>query len=167
MRTIYCLLFGMIFLSVQAQTSNENLNTQLDEMKTAILNEDYSVVVDYALPKVIEMYGGEEGMLNKIEKTMGAMKTQGLAAEELNFNNPSSFVEQKGYLQCTLDQILVMKSDSRKIQIETTLFAVSDDGGENWKFLDVAGMPVEFLRNLFPNLHPDITLKPKQQKVLE
>ena len=131
MRTIYSLLFGLFFLSLYAQTTNDNLNTQLNEMKTSFLNSEYDGIVKYTFPKVVEMMGGEEAMLKTTTETMDQMKEGGFSFLEITFSDPSEFVEQNGFSQCTLSQILVMDTPQGKIESTTTLLAVSGDDGKN------------------------------------
>jgi len=167
MRTIYCFILGISLLTLNAQTTNENLNRQLLEMKTSFLNEDYQGVVKYTFPKVVEMMGGEDQMLKTTQTTMDSMKEQGFVIEDLSFDEPSPFVTQNGFQQCTLDQQLIMTTTEGRVQSTTTLLAVSQDEGENWKFLDASGMPVDFVKNIFPDLHPDLKIKATERKNID
>lgn len=167
MRTVYCLVLGLFFLCVKAQTTNENLNGQLNEMKTSFLNEAYLGVVKYTFPKVVEMMGGEEEMLKTTQTTMNSMKAQGYVIEDISFSNPSDIVSQNGFAQCTLNQVLLMKTPEGNIQSTTTLLAVSNDNGENWKFLDASGIPKDLVVEIFPELHPDMEIKPSERKNID
>ena len=156
MKTIFSLVFGIFFLSTHAQTTNDNLNAQLNEMKTSFLNSEYEVIVKYTFPKVVEMMGGEEAMLKTTGETMDQMKAGGFSFLDISFSDPSAFLEQNGFSQCTLNQILVMDTPQGKMESTTTLMAVSGDDGQNWSFLDASGVPENLISTIFPDIHPDI-----------
>lgn len=167
MRIIYGLMLGLFFLSIQAQTTNENLNTQLYEMKNSFLNGDYQKVVKYSLPKVVEMMGGEQQMIEATQTSMESMKAQGFVVEDISFSEASPFVTQNGVLQCSLTQELIMETPEGKIQNKTSIIAVSRDDGENWNFLDASGMPIDLVKTIFPDLHPDISIKESERKNID
>ena len=155
---LVCLLLS-ISISLQAQTENENLNTQLKSMSTAFLDEDYKLMAEYTYPKVLEMMGGKEAMIQATENTMSQMKSQGFSFLDINFKDPGLFYEKNGDRQCAITQVLVMQTPQGKVQSESTLVAISQDEGENWKFLDSSGMSKASLESFYANLHPDIEIK--------
>lgn len=150
-----------------AQTENENLNTQLGEMKKFFLTADYENFANYTYPGIIEMMGGKSEMVKITEETINQMKSGGFSFTDLNFKEPSGFLKKADELQCALTQIIVMQTPSGKIETETTLIAISDDNGQNWTFIDTSGKGKESMLMYFPNLHDDIVIKPRKQKTIE
>jgi hypothetical protein len=146
-------------ISLQAQTKNENLNTQLKSMSSAFLDGDYKVMAEYTYPKVLEMMGGKEAMIQATESTMSQMKSQGFTFLDITFKDPGKFYEKNGDTQCSITQVLVMETPQGKVQSESTLVAISQDEGENWVFLDSSGMSKVSLESFYSNLHPDIEIK--------
>ena len=167
MRFFYSLLCSIFFISIQAQTTNENLNSQLNEMKTSFLSGEYSGIVKYTFPKVVEMMGGNEAMLSTTQATMDKMKAAGYTFEDISFTSPSEFVEQNGFSQCTLNQVLIMTTPDGKIESTTTMLAVSGDKGKNWTFLDASGVPSDLIPTIFPDLHPDLIISPAERKNID
>jgi hypothetical protein len=167
MKYFSLLLVCFIGLNLQAQTDNKNLNEQLETMRSAFMDKDYSVLAEYTYPKVVEMMGGKENMIEATSSTMAQMEAQGFVFEKLSFKDASDFLEHNGDLQCALRQVLVMDTPNGKVQSETTLLAISKDDGENWVFLDSSGMPKASLQSFYENLHPDMVIAPSEKKNLE
>ena len=150
-----------------AQTENKNLNSQLGEMKKFFLNEDYKNFANYTYPKVIKMMGGKSNMVKATEQGMNKMKNDGFSFTNLNFKNPSEYLKKGNELQCSLTQVIVMKTPRGKIESEYTLIGISSDDGKNWTFIDTSGKDKESILKYFPNLHDDIIIKPKKQKLID
>ncbi len=164
------LAFSYLFLFitiVSGQTSNQSLNSQLREMRKFFLAEDYHAFADYTYPKVIEMMGGKERMIQATESSMNQMKSEGYQIKDIDYKDASGFLSQGKELQCSLTQELLMKIPQGEILSEYTLIAISEDDGKSWKFLDTSGKSKETMLKYFPNLPPDIDIKQKKQKMLE
>ncbi len=150
-----------------AQTENEKLNSQLEEMKKFFLAGDYESFANYTYPKVIEMMGGKSNMVQATKQGMNKMKNDGFSFTDLNFKSPSEFLKKGNELQCSLTQVIVMETPRGKIESEYTLIGISNDNGQNWTFIDTSGKDKETMLKYFPNLHNEIIIKPKKQKLIE
>lgn len=149
------------------QTKNENLNSQLAKMKTLFLAEDYENFADYTYPKIIEMMGGKSNMVDATTQGMNKMKNDGFIVTDLDFKDASDFLEKDGELQCSITQLLIMKTPHGMIESEYTLIGISNDNGQNWKFIDTSGKDKETMLKYFPNLHNEIVIKQKKQKLVD
>ena len=162
------ILFLMISYSFAfAQTENDNLNSQLGEMKKFFLAGDYENFANYTYPKVIEMSGGKANMVKVIKQEMDKMKNDGFSFIDLNFKNPTEFLNKGKELQCSVTQVITMNTARGKIESEYTLIGISIDNGKKWTFIDTSGKDKETMLKYFPNLHDDIIIKPKKQKLIE
>ena len=150
-----------------AQTENENLNSQLGEMKELFLAENYEDYANYAYPKIIEMMGGKSNMVKGTKQLIDKMKNEGFSFIDVNFKNPTGFLKKEEELQFSLTQVIEMKTPKGKIESEYTLIGISIDNGLNWTFIDTSGQDKETMLNYFPNLHSEIVIKPKKQKLIE
>jgi hypothetical protein len=167
MKYFSLLLVLTLSLNLSAQTANDNLNEQLLNMKNAFLEEDFSTVADYTFPKIIEMMGGKDKMVEVSKATFSKMKSQNYIVANISFKDPSEFLEYKGDLQGTIRQVLVMNTPNGRIQSETTLLAISQDDGKNWVFLDTSGFQKASLQSFYENLHPEMEIKPSENKQLD
>lgn len=166
MKKIVIFLF-LIYGVIYAQTDNENLNTQLNKMRDYFLAEDYDSFINYTYPKIIEMAGGKSNMTNAVEVSIAKMKEQGFSIVGIVYGSPSKLLKQENELQYTLRQKLTMQTPQEKVEAEYTLIAISDDKGENWTFIDTSGKSKEKMLKMFPNLSPNIEIKPKTQRIIE
>ncbi|WP_157579348.1 hypothetical protein [Polaribacter vadi] len=136
-------------------------------MKNFFLTGDFENYANYTYPKIIEMMGGKSNMIKVTKQGMTKMKNNGFTFTDLNFKNPSEFLKKENELQCTLTQIIVMETPRGKIESEYTLIGISSDEGQNWTFIDTSGKDKETMLKHFPNLHNEIIIKPKKQKLIE
>ncbi|WP_223034056.1 hypothetical protein [Hanstruepera marina] len=166
-RTLWILILTLVSTFSFSQTENAHLNTQLAEMKTFFLTEDYVSFSNYTHPKIIDMMGGKANVVKATKEGMQKMKSEGFILTDLNFKNASDFFKKDGELQCSLTQIITMQTPKGKIVSEYTLIGISDDDGQNWTFIDTSGKNKETMLKYFPNLHRDIVIKTKKQKMID
>jgi hypothetical protein len=167
MKYFSLLLVFILSLSLSAQTDNENLNEQLLHLKNAFLEEDFSTVADYTFPKIIEMMGGKEKMVEVTKNTFSKMKSQGFILDEISFKDSSNFFTHNGDLQSTITKVLVMDTPNGKVKTETTMIAISKDEGENWVFFDTSGMQKASVQSFYANMHPDLEIKQSKKETIE
>jgi hypothetical protein len=53
-----------------------------------------------------------------------------------------------------------MKTSFGNLALETTLIAISSDGGKNWYFIDTSVYNVNDLKKAMPDLSPDLVIPP-------
>ncbi len=162
-RILIIVLFPILGL---AQTENKNLNSQLSKMKKFFIAEDYESFSKYTYPKVIEMMGGKSNMINATKQAMNSMKNEGFIVMEIKHKHPSEFLKKGKELQCTITQVFIMKTPQGKIESQYSLIGISSDNGQNWSFIDTSGKDKATMLKYFPNLHKDIIIKPKKQKLI-
>lgn len=167
MKNILIITAFIFSITVNAQTTNENLKTQLEEMKAYFLSGDFENFSRYTYPKVIEMTGGQSNMVKATRKVMNQFKEDGYTYIDLSYKNYSGILKKEGELQCTLTQQSKLNTPKGKIEVEYTLIAISKDNGDNWTFIDTSGKSKETILKYFPNLNSGIVIRPKTQKMLE
>ncbi len=158
-KTLILFLFLLTANAIYCQSSNENLNRQLQEMRKYFLEEDYTSFANYTYPKVIEMMGGKARMIQATESSMNQMKAQGFEFIDLSFKDATGLLKQEDETQCSLTQVLTMKTPEGEVKAEYKLIAISADDGKNWKFLDTSGKSKEIMLKYFPNLSPELVIK--------
>lgn len=79
MRKIFRItLLLLLPLTLFAQ-GNTTLKTQADLVAQAVVSGNYSTVIDYMYPKVIQMSGGKAKLLQMMTTGINQMKTQGVS----------------------------------------------------------------------------------------
>lgn len=167
MKKALIIIFAVIFNFSNSQTTNSNLNSQLQMMRKYFLEKNYKEFLNFSHPKVVEMIGGREKLIQATTAAMGRMEKEGYIFKNVNFKEPSKFIKKGNETQVTIRQEILMKTPKGKILADYTLIGISNDNGKNWKFIDTSGKSKEVMRKYFPNLSPDIVIKPKTQKLID
>lgn len=149
-----------------SQTSNDNLNKQLSEMKNSFLKGNYDSFANYTYPILVEMMGGKSNFVKVTKNSMDQIKTGGYNIKDIKFKKPSNFVTKKDELQCSLIQEILLETPKGKILAEYTLIAISEDKGNNWTFLDTSGKSKSEMLEYFPNLSSELIIIDKTQKFI-
>jgi len=167
MKTFITLMLTLSVSAIFAQTKNNNLDAELQTMKRYFLAEDYDNFANYTYPKILELMGGKSTMVQATKQSMTQIKSEGFSIIDLKFKDVSNFLEKDGELQCTLRQLITMKTPKGTIASEYTLIGISEDKGVHWTFMDTSGKSKETMLKYFPNLHPNLIIKPKTQRFIE
>jgi hypothetical protein len=132
------------------------VRAQAKIMAEAVIKHDYKTLFKY-----LALEGFPKGKLN-IMTTANAMKTvqaadtqmikQGISIQSITFGDVLSILKVGFEMQCTLVQIKEMKMQFGKAITKSTLVAISDDNGINWKFIDAIGRDKNEMRRLVPKL---------------
>lgn len=167
MKTLITILALTFTLNTFSQTENSKLNQQLQEMKKHFLAEDYANFANYTYPKILEMMGGKSQMVSATKQAMDQMKSQGFEVVGLRFKDGSKPLRHDGELQYSLTQVMTMQTPEGKVEADYTLIAISNDEGAHWTFMDTSNKPRATMLKYFPNLHPDIKIKPANKRMVD
>ena len=77
MKSRFLIFLLVISNFVFAQSSQEIMKSDLDKMKFLFLNKSYKGFSTFVYPKVIQMYGNEEKMIDKTKSTILKMENDG------------------------------------------------------------------------------------------
>jgi hypothetical protein len=158
----YLLLALITVYSVIGFSQNQNsiIKAQAMDMAKALLRKDFPTFTKYMHPKVMEMAGGKNKALERMD-TMNAVAAQfGAEIKSILIGNPGNVVNYKKELQVTLPQTTEMKTNFGNLALETTLIGVSKDGGKNWYFIDTSVYNVNDLKKAMPDLSPELVIPP-------
>lgn len=113
-------------------------------------------------PKVIEMAGGKAKLIERMD-TVNAVASQfGAEIKKILIGNPGSIVKYKKELQSTLPQFTEMKTGFGNLTLETTLIAISRDGGKHWYFIDTSIYNMNDVKKALPDLSPGLVIPPSK-----
>lgn len=152
---------------VFAQSSQEIMKSDLDKMKFLFLNKSYKGFSTFVYPKVIQMYGNEEKMIDKTKSSILKMENDGFKFVNIYFKNFNEAIAKNNELQSTFTQVILMNSPKGRIIGEYTMIGISSDKGKSWKFIDTSGYNGKLIQNNFPNLDEKLILKPKVKMFLD
>jgi len=168
MKYIGTLILFLFFLSAcNGQTKSSDFSKTIKEqaniMGQFLLKKDFNSFTKFTHPKIMEMMGGKQKMIEVMERGSKEMKAEGTDFLNVTFGKPSQIITEKNELQCTLPQTIEMKVPNGKLVYNSTLIAISIDKGRNWYFLDTSGKDIQSMKNLIQNLSKELLI-PKQQQ---
>src|SRR6266536_2232487 len=143
-----------------------NLAIQARELSEAFGRKDYARFVDLIHPKVIEMAGGRERMIAEMTKELKQMEDEGVVVLSTTCGEPTQFLRDgSATLYAVLPLTLKTRAQAGVFQTESSMIAVSSDGGANWKFIDASGKDQGELKKLIPGAADKLILPPDKPAV--
>lgn len=159
---VLILITSTQFLFAQNEFEAEIIESS-QKMGDALVTYDYQTLADYTYPKIIEMMGGNDKMIEITENAIEQMRQQGFEFSKINFGKPTKIYEAGNELHSLLDQTIEIKKTSGTIISKSYLLAISLDKGERWYFLDTADLTNETVYELFPDFNSDLSIPEKKQ----
>jgi hypothetical protein len=138
--------------------AKQNLKAHAEKMGAAFIAVDYKTFAKFTNPRVLQLMGGEAKMAAAIEKSVSAIKAQGMSVSSITFSEPKKIVQAVKELQCTVEQHTEISQLRGKAVSTSILIAVSSDNGANWTFIDTSSKDMATLRKILPNLSKDINI---------
>lgn len=143
-----------------AQNQNSIIKTQAMNMVNALIKKDFPAFLKYMHPNIIKMAGGKEKLLQRMD-TVNVMASQfGASIKKIVIGNPGNIINYKNQLQVTLPQSSELTSGFGSFSLETTLIAISSDGGKNWQFIDTSVYNVKEVKKAMPDISPELKIPP-------
>jgi len=150
--------------SVTVGGSYPTLAAQAKELEDALGRKDYGKVIDLTYPKVIEVAGGREKILEETTKEVQSMEADGVEIISSTCDAPRQFVSEGGNIYAVVPVTSKVKAQDGIFQTEGSLIAISSDGGKNWTFVDATGKDQTELKKVLPNLD-ELSLPPEKPPV--
>lgn len=148
--------------SVYSQNAYASIITKEgNTMAKAMLNKNYSTMIDYTYPEIIKMAGGREKLLTLLESTMEGMSKQGYNIEKITLGEPQKIFTAGKELHCLISETLLMSTTQGKAQITNYLLCISKDNGKNWCFLESSKLTPENIKKIFPNFNTALKIPEK------
>lgn len=173
MKNILIIFLSFTILSCNEKTKSTDtsnysqiIKDQAEKMGQLLLKKDFKSFVKFTYPKIVEMSGGQEMMIQTIEKGSMKMEKEGARFLSFTFGDPSIILKEGNELQSTLPQTIEMKVSNGRVVIKSTLIAVSTDQGKNWFFIDTSDKDIQTMKKALPNLSGDLKIQAKQQPTL-
>ena len=140
------------------EARRSNLDAQLSSMEQAFMKEEFEAFADFMHPDVLRVAGGADVLAKQLRQGMEQLSAQGGKVSKVTHGAPSRIVAADRELQCTVPQTTEFQLAADAKTTQSTLLAVSSDGGQHWAFLDTGGKDWETVRRLVPSLSREIVL---------
>lgn len=161
-------LYFLLILSNYTFSQNqftEKIRSDCEKMANAMLKKNYSVVIDYTYPKIVEMGGGKPALLQAVKSSYEKMK-ESFTIDEITFGKPQKIYVAGKELHCIVPETITINSDKGKIQATYSLLAVSLDKGNKWFFLETHKFTPEMLKKIFPHFNYNLVIPEKTKPII-
>lgn len=146
-----------------AQVDKGVIKEQAEQTANALLKADYETLIKYTYPKVVELVGGKEKMIETVKKGQAEMRQQGITFESVKIGEPSKTVVAGDEIHCLVPQTLIMKVPKGRLKTNSPLLGVSKDNGKHWYFIDTAGLSMDNVKTVLANYNPELKLPVKKE----
>lgn len=156
----------MFTLGCKPKIDTKNLSSivkqEAENMAEFLQKKEYKKFVTYTHPKIVEMVGGEQAMIDGLNRTMKESDSLGVSYLGIDFGEPSKILHVDKELQCTISQTVKLNTPQGKFKSTSTMIALSEDNGKHWYFINAPDPNLDKLRKIIPTLSKDLVIQPKQ-----
>jgi hypothetical protein len=162
---LFLLSAGILLFALYsgAQNLSTTIKTQAIDMANALIKNDFNVYMKYMHPGIIEFAGGKEQMKAKMDSAYLAMKRFGVSFKKYWIDNPGKIVEYKNQLQSVLPVSTILLTALGELHAETSIIVISNDKGKNWWFIDTNVYRADKLKEIMPDLSPELVIPPAKK----
>ena len=159
--------------SVTTDARTKRIRALAAESCAALTSGNYARVADFTYPKVVEMMGGRDKMIETTRQIIEDMKTGGVAILSIEVSEPERVVTANDKLFAVVPQVVRMQGPKKTARSNGFLIAVSEDAGKNWSFIDGAalhekpGQERETLAQILPDFPALLSLPKWEPPVFE
>lgn len=140
--------------AAQGQLGEEaakRLQAQAEESGRAFIRGDLGRLADYTHPRLIELMGGREKMIEFVRKDMEEMKAEGFKPLSYVPSAPTQVLRVGGQTYAVVPLKFRMRAPKEIYISNSFVVAVSGDDGRNWTFLSGGGVDDVRLKILLPD----------------
>lgn len=133
----------------------------------ATVNQDFPTLVKYTHPKVIEMLGGETGMLARVKEGNAQLAEKGIRIASVKVGKAEDPQIIEGGMISLVPQRVVVTAPGAKITHEGSILGVFSDESGAWTFVDLTAINESQFRQTFPELADHFPFPPKKEPLLQ
>ena len=136
-------------------------------MAKLLLEKNYKEFAKYTYPGVVALFGGAEKIAEVIKSSMEEIEEEGFTFTSCSVERPTGLIYTENEIQCTITQLLEMKTPTGRVVSKSTLIGISGNKGESWTFVDSQGKDIKTLQEILPNLSDDLVIPTKERIEIE
>ena len=150
-------LLLLISTTVSGQHTS-SIKTAAMNMGNALAQKNSQKFIGYMHPVMIELAGGEEQLRMISDSALNVFEQLGGKVSKISFGNPGEVVNHKNILQSVIPQTMTLTSFIADIELSTSLIAISEDGGKNWRFIDTNLFNIKQIKSTMPEISPSLII---------
>ncbi len=170
---VWIALFFLVASPVRAGVLSEADARKLQADVAAITADfergDAESLIRKTHPALYEMAGGQETYAQIVRQGVDQLRQSGVKFASSDIGKPTHTYKAGDEEVCFVPRVSIMEITGKKMKSTTFMIAVRRIGGEEWKYLDGAGLRThpEMLYQLFPELERNIPLPANQIENVE
>jgi hypothetical protein len=129
----------------------KTLRAQAEESSRAFIEGDFERLADYTYPKLVELIGGREKLVEFLRKSVGDMKAEGFVPLSSVPSAHTQVLRAGRHTYAIVPLKFKMRAPDQILVSDSFMIAVSDDEGRSWKFLSGASVDEAKLKVLLPD----------------
>jgi hypothetical protein len=142
----------LIFSNQVAAQHASKIKAAAMDMGNALVQKNSPKFIGYMHPVMVELAGGEKQLRLISDSALKVFEQFGGKVSRITFGNPSEIVKSKKTLQSVIPQTITLTSFIADVELSTSMIAISEDSGENWKFIDTNLFSVKQIKSAMPEL---------------
>jgi hypothetical protein len=162
-RTAFFAAVLLLSLGVHAQNMSTTIKVQAMDLATAFMKNDFNTFVKFMHPNIVAFAGGKEQMRSKMDSAYATMKQFGVSFKRYWIGTPGPVISYKGQLQAVLPESTTIATPLGDLTVETSIIVLSSDKGKSWTFIDTNVYQADKLKNILPDLSPDLVIPPRKK----
>ncbi|HEV2915297.1 MAG TPA: hypothetical protein VGX92_18605 [Pyrinomonadaceae bacterium] len=145
-----------------------NLKAQAEELAEAFLRRDFYKVASLTYPKAVRLMGGRARMVAFLNRSMKQAEAENVRILSNTVGEPKEIIRVGRQLFAIIPATLKMKVPGGTLTGQSFLIGISNDDGENWTFVDSAGVTDRArLKTLFPAAADKLKIPEVKPPILE
>lgn len=128
------------------------LVAQASEYAQAVVDKNFSRVIELTHADIVKMGGGEEFMVGDLTSQSLNLENQGLIYKSAEVGNHPEFFNSGEEMQTVINVKYQLQMNGQKVESWVNLFAVSADKGVNWSFVNLEKFDDASLREFVGNV---------------
>ncbi len=142
------------------EAAARQLQTQAEVCGRAFIEGDFERLADCTVPKLVELMGGREKMIEAVRKDVEEMKAEGFEPLSSKHSAPTQVVRVGSRTYAVIPLKFRMRSSKEVHVSDSFLIGVSGDGGQNWTFLSADSTDEARMKVLLPDVVGKLKLPP-------
>jgi len=174
----YRISFALIAAALCAQLASADPQTQrirqfAAENSAALTSGNYARLVELTYPKVVEMSGGRDKMIETLRRGSEDMKAHRSAILGAEVSEPKEVVTAGEKQFAIVPMTVRLQVPDGTLREKGFFIAVSEDRGKTWTFIVGTGLVTEpgkekqKLAQVLPDFPPQLSLPAREQPILE
>ena len=143
-----------------SEAAAKQLQTQAEGCGRAFIEGDFGRLADCTLPKLVELIGGREKMLEAVRRDVEEMKAEGFEPLSSVNSAPTQVVRVGSQTYAVLPVKFKMRTSKEILASDSFMIGVSGDDGKTWKFLSADSTDEARMKLLLPDVVGKLKLPP-------